>query len=492
MTVVLVAICDVPRTPLSLLYIGNELKKAGFHVRVFDISSFEIEGTAKEINKLNPLFVGISTMTGLQVFHSAVMSKKIKLLNENVPVVWGGIHPTSLPKECLSEEYLDSVVIGEGERTIVEVAKAYKGRYDLKGILGTGYKDKTGKIIVNKPRPQEKDIDNFSPDWELLDFNKAVRINKNSISIDYQTSRGCPFKCGFCYNEQFHNRRWRKHSVPHVLDNLKKLKERSDFNEVHIIDDNFYVIPSRAIEITDKLRELGMHPHQLKLRIEMFNEDIVRDMVKDSNCRVFTAFESGSERILKLINKGFNKEKMRKQFEMLAKYKNSLKIDIGGIIGFPTETWEEVKESIDFAREIGNIFPAASINLGTYLPFPGSDLYALALQNGFIPPERQEDWGKIDNFDMRNREEFLPWLSREKLDTYYFIDKYVKLMNHSKSTSWWRTFIKYFFHYTSNLRLKHAYFKHPFEVFTWEKFANRQFYNPHRNVKSSFQRDFKK
>ena len=106
--------------PLGILSVGSALKKSGFDVELINITENEIDEMAKLLVNKKPLYLGLSVMTGRQTAHSAKLSQKIKILSPLLPIVWGGIHPSLLPEQCLSEDYIDYVVIGEGEETAIE------------------------------------------------------------------------------------------------------------------------------------------------------------------------------------------------------------------------------------------------------------------------------------------------------------------------------------------------------------------------------------
>ena len=216
--------------PLSILYVGGALRKAGYNVRLFNVFEQKIEKCIEEIIAINPLFVGFSVFTGRQTEISAKMSLAIKRKNRNIPIVWGGIHPSLLPLDCLREEFIDMVCIREGEETACEIAECFNERKDVKHILGIGYKDKkTGKIIINPNRPFMKNLDEYRPDWELLSSEEIEKcidtLPDGRKKIDFIGSRGCPFNCAFCYNLLFHERRWRKHSTNFVIREISYLKE---------------------------------------------------------------------------------------------------------------------------------------------------------------------------------------------------------------------------------------------------------------------------
>ncbi len=137
---------EVTIPPAGCLYVGGALKKAGFNITVHHITPKNIAKTIQKICNTNPLFIGFSIITGTPVVHSAKMSRMAKEISPNIPIVWGGIHPSLIPELCLCEHFVDYVVIGEGEEVAVTLAHAISTDKDVSTIPSLGYKDKDGKI----------------------------------------------------------------------------------------------------------------------------------------------------------------------------------------------------------------------------------------------------------------------------------------------------------------------------------------------------------
>jgi len=132
--------------PLALLYVGSYLVNNGYEVKVFDIFPDQIDETIEEIIKDNPLFVGFSVLTGITSFYSCIMADKLKRISPETKIVWGGHHPSLLPSQCLNEEFVDIVCIGEGEETALEIANALSDNISLKYIKGIGFKNNSKEI----------------------------------------------------------------------------------------------------------------------------------------------------------------------------------------------------------------------------------------------------------------------------------------------------------------------------------------------------------
>jgi radical SAM superfamily enzyme YgiQ (UPF0313 family) len=141
--------------PMGLLYIGSNLKKAGFDVRIHHVlgtNEQELEETCQTIARGKPLFVGVSVLSGMTTYCAAQFSKRLKELDPTILILWGGHHPTLMAEQCVSEKYIDFVGTGEGEYTCVELARALESGSDLAAVKGLVYQQE-GKPVRTAPRP---------------------------------------------------------------------------------------------------------------------------------------------------------------------------------------------------------------------------------------------------------------------------------------------------------------------------------------------------
>lgn len=421
--IALVNICkpeDAKIPPLALLYVGGSLKKAGYAVKVFHFTNEEIPRYAKKIIKFDPLYVGLSVFTGDKTLHSAVFSKEIKRQSE-IPVLWGGIHPTLLPNQTLSEDYVDYICMYEGEETVVELTEALNGRRELKGVKGIGYK-KNGKPVINPPRPSISNLDDHMLDWSLIDVEKFLEQQWDSKRIiGYITSRGCPFNCAFCYNQVFNRRRWRGYSPEKVTEQIDFLKDQYNVDGIRFYDDLLFANPKRAVHILEKVKL----PWYGEIRIGMVNEWLVDKFIETEARELLIGLESGSDRILKLCNKMQTVEQITKGVSLLSKAEN-IKVVGSMIVGLPTETREEIYQTIDLMLKLADIHPNMRYTVGPFTPYPGSKLYDMAVERGLRPPERTEDWCVLDRWSDRIKPTWLDWTDTS--EEFYKIRKYAALL----------------------------------------------------------------
>lgn len=401
--------------PLGILSVGSALKKNGWPVELISISEKEIEEAARRIVAARPLMVGFSVMTGRQTKHSADLSKKIKEISD-VKIIWGGIHPSLLPEQCLKEDYIDFVAVGEGEETMIELVERLSRRETLSGLLGLGYKDENGRHL-NPERPLIKDLDEWPLDFSLLPMEKYIyKLDKYKRVIAYKASRGCPFNCAFCYNRAFNKNRWRAWSVGRVVKDIEFLKVNYAIDAVKFYDDNFFVDKDRALTI---LRKIDLPAH-LEIRIDMVDDELAAELKRLKVFDLAFGAESGSDRILALINKRITVGKIMNAVKILAGHDVSASYSV--IVGLPSETKEEFNATLDLLYRIYKVHPNAFFTLGAFLPYPGSQMYEMAIKEGFKPPTKTEDWGRIDRF----RKDFSsPWVNGEKV---WRIREYFKLL----------------------------------------------------------------
>ena len=395
------------QTPLGIWPVGSALKGGGFDVHLVHITELEIEGKVDEILALDPLFIGLSVMTGPQTKHSADMSKMLKERGiEPITVVWGGLHPSLLPEQCLAEDYIDIVVIGEGEVTAIELAEKLSAGDSIEDVKGIGFTRKGGEVQINSRREFIRNMDDYRYDFSIIDVDRYIhREDDVERMFEYKSSRGCPFNCGFCYNREFNHNKWRGFSTKAVIEDIEFLKKEYNIDGIKFFDDNFYVQKKRALEILEAI-DLTFHT---EIRIDQIDEDTAKRLSSLRSKELLIGLESGSDNTLELLTKGYSVDKAIEGVELLSKY--GLKANYSTIVGFPWEPDEEWAKTIDLMIRVKEIHPQADFTLGVYLPYPGSLLYQEALKSGFKPPDRTEDWGNLDRWEEFNS----PWIDTKKI-----------------------------------------------------------------------------
>ena len=233
-----------PQVPLSLLYLASSLQEEGFAVRILDMRledyhHFEVG---------NPVFIGISCMSGLQIKYALDFARYARIMAPPSSIVWGGVHPTLLPEQTASNDYVDIVVRGEGELIIKDLANALALNKPLDDVAGITYN--SNGLIKNNPDGKVIDLDSapIALPYDLLQMDRYPSVRSGRFHI--QTSRGCPHRCGFCYNSYFNKNKWRGKSAKRVLDEVEYILKNFPYVKIiDPIDDNVFVDKKRVEEI---------------------------------------------------------------------------------------------------------------------------------------------------------------------------------------------------------------------------------------------------
>ncbi len=403
--------------PLACLYLGTVLQKAGYRVEILDerISTDFESDVARSLAEERPLLVGISSMTGMQIRGGLKAARTVRRVAPEVPIVWGGVHPTLCPESTLKDPLCDIVVKGEGEITVVELADCLREKGDLSRIGGVGWKE-GDRLRWGPYRPMIEDLDVIPrPDYDLLVmdryFTRAPTTNQAQLQL--VTSRGCPYDCEFCYNLKFNERRFRYHSAQRVVSDIEHLVTRYGVKAIFIEDDYFFGHPGRVEEICDRLIEKRFDLLiQVPCRIDYLhkrNPQMLEKLYRAGFRELWIGIESGSEKRLKEIMKRNTLDQVREVNRMLAA--SDMYAKFGFMAGFPNEDRAETLETVDFMFELLTTNPNAGVApVAVYTPYPGTTLYDKArLVYGAEFPDTLEGWSRFHFAENNN-----PFLSPQQ------------------------------------------------------------------------------
>ncbi len=390
--------------PLGILYLAGALEKGRHPVRLVHerFSPANEKKIIDDILAADPLFVGISTFTGPSLLPSLNLTRKIKK-RSSIPVIWGGLHSTMLPEQTLKEEAIDLAVCGEGEETIVRLADLIAAGNGLAGELekipGVAFRD-GGRVRVNPPAPYIRDLDAFAPAWHLLDGERYMAIGKSIYTAmgsrmsdlkiaTIMTSRGCPWRCGYCYNQFVNKRTFRVHSIAFVNEYVGRLKKEHGVTGIVFADDCFFTDRRRALAI---LGAMGL-PWTSSIRADTLargGDDFARELKELGCCELRIGAESGSEGTLDIMSKDIRREHIIRSAELCRKH--GIHVGMGFMIGIPGESWREMQKTFDIIDELEKMDVAVVPGPSCYFPYPGTPLFAEAVRLGYTPPASIQDW----------------------------------------------------------------------------------------------------
>ena len=318
--------------PLSVLSAASCLIEEGFRVKIID-QRMDASWEKTLIDELrdNPLFVGVSSMTGTQIRYGLSASHIVRE-HSNIPVVWGGCHPSLLPEQTLEHPDVDVVVRGDGESALLELARTLDKGANFSGVRGLSYKTESGRQKKTPDRPVQPLSDLPRVPYELVDVKDYLR--RGCDSFVYVSSRGCPFDCAYCSNPVLSGRNWRALEAEQVVSELQELRDKYSFKKLIFFDENFMVEKKRAKEIAEGIR--GDFQWEIQARIDSASPVEYKRMMGHGLCGIQPGVESGSPRILEMINKRATVEKVISFNQKMEK--TDVICTYNFMMGLPTET----------------------------------------------------------------------------------------------------------------------------------------------------------
>jgi anaerobic magnesium-protoporphyrin IX monomethyl ester cyclase len=396
--------------PLSLLCPATPLDRQGYRIKIID--EFADPNWKRELLEAlaqKPICFGVTCMTGPQILHALEGCRLVKERYPDVPVIWGGIHASLLPGQTLENPYPDIVVVGEGERTFLELVKALESGTPLSDVSGICYKE-NGKVHHTADRPFVK-LDEQPPlSYHLINMDHYRRRLFGMDHISFNSSRGCTFRCSFCWDPVMHKRKWRAMDPETVLDQLKRIIRDYGIRGFLFTDDHFFIDTERAFRIIEGIlrANLNISISKLQIRADTINrldKEFLQVMVKAGVKRFSVGVESGSQRMLDLMKKDCSVEDFIEANRKLIPY--PIVPVFLFMMGLPTETPEEFAQSIRLAIQLTDENPRAVKTFNIYTAYPGTELYSLAVQLGLKEPQRLEDWA---SFNFRNIPKASEWI----------------------------------------------------------------------------------
>ncbi|NIR53001.1 radical SAM protein [candidate division KSB1 bacterium] len=377
--------------PLGLLYIGGVLREAGHDIEL-DLS--EDADSQDKIDFSNADVVGITSTTSqfkkaMRIAHVAKEAGKM--------VIMGGPHPTSSPDEALRSGNVDYIVRSEGEATAVELLKGIEesnGNFDPSKVLGVSWYDReTDTVVNNPPRPFIWELDSLpyparDLGGEIFDYrNKGI---DGHVSPTMITTRGCPYGCRFCDVHVLAGRKWRARSPKSVADEVEYLVTKYGAEDIRIMDDIINHDNEELHRLLDAIIERNFNiTFWVMGRADMLLRDpsTADKMAKAGVRAMFIGIETPSKRILKTYHKGGKASADTSAGAVDLLRQHGIETYGGFIIGEPTESEEEIKTTIEYAKFVN----PATAQFSILTPYPGTEIWN-QLRDKLIV----RDWDKFD------------------------------------------------------------------------------------------------
>lgn len=338
------------------------------------------EKTVDEIMAFNPEFLGI-TMYTANFKAVKIIAEKVKERNNNIQIVVGGAHPTLAPHDTIKIKEFDYIIVGDGEFPFLRLVNGEP----KEKIAGLGYK-KNNNEFINLPAQTIHDLN-------ILPFPARDLIINPTSNTDYGqlvTGRGCPFSCTYCaspaMSKMSNNNKLRLREVNNVLDELISIKKNYPHNVIYFEDDTFTMKKERTLELCRKIIENDLNiKWKCDTRADCVSDDMVSLMKKAGCVCIKIGVETGSERMLKKINKRVNKETILHASNVIKNHNVPLTVYL--MAGFPGETDDDLKDTINFAKKIDANYYSLSIAA----PYFGTKIYDdFVKNNGSLDKEHWE------------------------------------------------------------------------------------------------------
>lgn len=370
--------------PLGILYIAACMQQAGYEVSVIDAQAEDLNHTqiAERVHEIKPDVVGLTAMTFTLVDVKLTVQeirKKLKTI-----IIIGGPHTAIYPDECFEKEGLnaDYVIVGEGEKTLVRLCQ------DIE--MGKA-KDK-----IYRQLSFIEDLNELPfPARELTLVDKYYSVlSEETPTTTAFSSRGCPFSCAYCDRPAL-GKGFRAMNATRVADEMQWCQEHG-IKEIFFYDDTFSVSMKRVMEICSEVKRRNIKiKWDVRTRVNVVNDDLIKNM-KEAGCeRIHFGVETGNPRVVKELQKGTSIEQVEKAFDLCKKY--NVKTLAYFMMGNPTETMEDIKDTLALSRRIKPDFMQMTI----LSPFPATQIYLRALQEGVVEGDPWRDYARRINDDFR-------------------------------------------------------------------------------------------
>jgi len=370
---------ESPVPPLSLSYLASALAREGIEVKILDflVTQYHPKKLRRELEEYRPQLVGATCVT-LNYPIARRMLKVCKAFDPHIFTVIGGPHVTFVPEETLLRSpWIDTIVIGEGERTLVELVRTVEEDKDIHHVSGIAFADED-MVVKTPPQARIENLDQLPlPARELLPMARYRALGTPCTVI---TSRGCPYSCIFCSGRRMFGPKVRFRSPGLVVDEIEKLQRDFGLAKINIVDDTFTLNHHHARAVCEEMLRRNLKiKWSVFARVDKISEDLAQ-LMKRAGCEwVLFGVESADEGILKTIKKGITLEEVRRGVKIAAEA--GINVFNSFILGLPGESWNTALKSMAFGDELYHKY-GAKYGFHILSPLPGTELYERAKDYG--------------------------------------------------------------------------------------------------------------
>ena len=372
----------------GLAYLATYIRDIVNDIKIYiPPNKYTRENIIAEINKTKPEVVGISMYT-LSFSETSKIVKLIKRIDKSIIIVAGGPHPSGCPEETLKQlPDLDFIIIGEGEigfRKLLEFLKeerSLKNYKEFSKIPGLAWRQ-DDKIICNEPIFIE-DLDSLGlPAYDLMPPNTYIGSTGSGFMKSKHigficSSRGCPRLCTFCAGSKVNSRKTRFRNPKNVVEEIKMVHDKYGIREIQFTDPDLSINKKHLRKICELMIKEKIKIYWSSAIHSASLDEKLLGLMKKSGCYMIRlGVESGSERILKMIKKGISFDRIEKLTKLINKH--GIHVHAFFMIGFPTETMEDIKKTLKLSRKL----KLDSASFAILQPLPGSEIFEKYINSG--------------------------------------------------------------------------------------------------------------
>ena len=467
--------------PLALIAVGSALDRAQYEVVIVDgrLEAQPMEALLAQLDEAT-VCVGVTVLSGAPIRDALRASRAVKQARPDLPVVWGGWHPSLFPEQCLAEPSVDAVVVGQGEATFAEIVQRLANSQSLEGVAGCAYRNSQSatplrfapgaivsnppSAILNPPRPF-LDVNDLPPhDYALIDVERYF-AHKRKRQFDYISSQGCRFRCTFCADPTVFKRGWYGLDPGRMARELAEHHRRYGFEEISFQDETFFTSRARVEAVAEAFLAAGAEragrvAWTATMRADQgarLDDALLLKCKRSGLRRVMIGVESGSPEMLRCIKKDITLEQVYASAERCARL--GLGAILNFIVGFPGESDESVQATLDVAARLRALSPDFEAAIFYFRPYPGNPIADELLREGYEFPSTLEAWADFDY--VGGREAWVTPAQFQRIERFKFYQRYA--FGHNRHPLRWPL------HLVSRWRVDRHFYSFPLEKAIVEK-----------------------
>ena len=380
--------------PFFLAYAASLLNSKKKEVKLIDAiaEGLDEQRVMEEIDTSKAGLIVIETST--PSFNNDIrIAYEIKQKTSNSIIVLCGPHASTYAKDILIKySFIDCILMGEYEYTLLDLVNRLEGSADLSSVLGLAYRNRKN-IEVNKPRPAISNLDDLP--WPERAGLAIYKYNDGFAglpvpNVQMWSSRGCPFQCIFCLWPQviYGERKYRKRNPVNVVDEMEWLIKKFNFKAVYFDDDVFNIDKVHVINICEEIKKRGIKvPWAVMARADLMDEDMLTAMASAGLYALKYGIESADQGILETCKKNLDLNKTRQIIKLTQSL--GIKVHLTFCLGLPGETNKTIQKSVNFIQETR----PHSYQFSLATPFPGTDYFRSLEESGSL---LQKNWTDYD------------------------------------------------------------------------------------------------